>query len=130
MLSCPECHKAAELIDSKEVYGTSYGWMYICRPCDTRVGCHKGTKKPLGPMAGAELRGWRQLAHAEFDPFWQGRDMNRFQAYVWLARQVGVSVRNCHIGMFDAEMCDKVISICRKARAPQANKDFEEFKES
>jgi hypothetical protein len=35
------------------------------------VGCHKGTTKPLGRLADAELREWKKRAHAAFDPVWQ-----------------------------------------------------------
>ncbi|MBO7256277.1 MAG: hypothetical protein J6V04_03005 [Bacteroidales bacterium] len=39
---CPYCGKDSELIDSSEIYGTSYGPMYICRDCDAYVGCYTG----------------------------------------------------------------------------------------
>ena len=65
---CPYCGKETELIDSAEVYhGVSYGWMYICRPCDAYVGCYKGTKKALGRLANAELRKYKHEAHGVFD---------------------------------------------------------------
>ena len=60
---CPYCGKETELIDSAEVYqGVSYGWMYICRPCDAYVGCYKGTTKALGRLANAELRKYKHEA--------------------------------------------------------------------
>ena len=39
---CPYCGKESELIDSAEIYGESYGAMYICRGCDAYVGCYSG----------------------------------------------------------------------------------------
>ncbi|WP_278247013.1 zinc-finger-containing protein [Agathobaculum desmolans] len=71
---CNYCGRKAELVDSKVIYGTSYGMMYLCRRCNAYVGCHKGTDRPLGRLADAELRYWKKAAHAVFDPLWrQGR---------------------------------------------------------
>lgn len=65
---CDYCGRQAEYVDSKVVYGKSYGMMYLCRNCMAYVGVHKGTDKPLGRLANAELRYWKKRAHAVFDP--------------------------------------------------------------
>jgi len=38
--------------------------------------------------------------------------MTRTDAYGWLSRQLGIEFKSCHIGMFDVEMCQKVIEVC------------------
>ena len=109
---CPYCGKETELIDSAEVYqGVSYGWMYICRPCDAYVGCYKGTTKALGRLADAELRKYKHEAHSVFDFIWEKHFMKRAQAYTWLSKQLGMERDYTHIGMFDVETCKKVIAV-------------------
>lgn len=116
---CPYCGERAEFVDSKIVYGKSYGKIYLCRKCLAYVGVHKGTDKPLGRLANAELRYWKKAAHAAFDPIWKyGRFRGyRNAAYGWLAGRMGLSVEETHIGMFDVAQCKKAIQICRKERS-------------
>lgn len=115
---CDYCGCQAELVDSAEVYGTSYGDIYLCRNCGAYVGTHKGTDRPLGRLANAELRYWKKAAHAAFDPIWQhGRFKGkRKRAYSWLAGEMNLPVEKTHIGMFDVDQCKKVIQICRVER--------------
>lgn len=113
---CNYCGRKAELVDSKVIYGTSYGMMYLCRHCNAYVGCHKGTDRPLGRLADAELRYWKKAAHAVFDPLWrQGRFRGqRKAAYEWLAEQMGLPVEQTHIGMFDIAQCKQAIKIVQE----------------
>lgn len=113
---CDYCGRKAELVDSKVIYGTSYGMMYLCRHCNAYVGCHKGTDRPLGRLADAELRYWKKAAHAVFDPLWrQGRFRGqRKAAYEWLAEQMGLPVEQTHIGMFDIAQCKQAIKIVQE----------------
>lgn len=46
---CDYCGRETEYVDSKVIYGKSYGKIYLCRNCMAYVGVHKGTDKPLGP---------------------------------------------------------------------------------
>ena len=55
-IACDYCQASAELVDSKVIYGRSYGLMWLCRPCGAWVGTHEGTEKPLGRLANADLR--------------------------------------------------------------------------
>lgn len=117
---CPYCHRPAELTDSKEIYGRSYGKkVWICRECLAWVGCQKGTNKPIGRLANAELRHWKMLAHDAFDPLWKyGRFRgDRDAAYRWLARQMRKPLNSAHIGMFDVNDCKTVVDLCRKERS-------------
>ena len=113
---CPYCGRQAEYVDSKVIYGRSYGMAYLCRNCDAYVGGHRGTDEPLGRLADASLRKWKKAAHAAFDPLWKaGRFKGkRNAAYLWLAQQLGLPVSETHIGMFDVEECISTILICSK----------------
>lgn len=91
---CDYCGRETEYVDSKVIYGKSYGKIYLCRNCMAYVGVHKGTDKPLGRLANAELRNWKKAAHAVFDPLWKyGRFRgHRNAAYAWLAQKMGLPV--------------------------------------
>ena len=116
---CDYCGRRAEFVDSKIVYGRSYGKIYLCKHCMAFVGVHKGTDQPLGRLANAELRYWKKEAHAAFDPLWKyGRFKGyRNAAYAWLAERMGLPVEKTHIGMFDVRECKKAIQICRNERS-------------
>lgn len=122
-VECPYCGRLAGLVDSKEVYGKSYGMIWMCHPCQAWVGVHKndGQNRPLGTLANAETRHARRMAHARFDPIWQarldgGKSKNkvRNEVYRWLAGHLGTPVEQCHIAMFDLPTCVRVIEICVK----------------
>ena len=124
---CPYCLKVSKLESSSIVYGgNDYGPIFICvdyPECDAYVGIHKGTTKPLGRLANKELREYKKLAHSFFDPIWQkyvnkyknlSKKSIRAKAYKWLAANLNIGIAECHIGMFDIDMCKKVIDICKK----------------
>lgn len=117
---CDYCGRRAEYVDSKIIYGKSYGMIYLCRcePSGAYVGVHKGTDKPLGRLANGQLRYWKKRAHDAFDPLWKYGKFKRRRnaAYAWLAEQMGLPVEKTHIGMFDVGQCKAVIQICRKER--------------
>lgn len=110
---CDYCGRKAKYVDSKIVYGKSYGMIYYCGDCNAYVGVHKGSDKPLGRLANAELRYWKTAAHAVFDPLWKyGRfKHHRNAAYGWLAQKMGIPVEQTHIGMFDVAQCRRAINI-------------------
>lgn len=116
---CPYCGRQAEYVDSKVIYGKSYGMAYLCRSCMAYVGVHKGTDKPLGRLANAELRYWKKAAHAAFDPLWQWGEFKgrRNAAYKWLAEKMGLSHNKTHIGMFDVSQCKQVVKIIERERS-------------
>ena len=110
---CDYCGRRTEYVDSKIVYGKSYGMIYLCRTCMAYVGGHKGSDRPLGRLANAELRYWKKAAHAVFDPLWKYGWFRRHRnaAYGWLAQKMGLPVAETHIGMFDVTQCRKAIQI-------------------
>lgn len=83
-----------------------------CVPCDARVGCHKGTNIPLGKLANAETRIARRQAHIAFDRLWKHEIMERNEAYKWLADQLGIHRKHCHIGLFDAQEANIARNLC------------------
>ena len=137
-LECPYCGAKAPLKSSECVYGgRDYGLMYICEnypSCDAYVGVHKSSNKPLGHLASKELREWKVKAHAAFDGLWKRKLAQRragkpgksglpgdasykqiyarSAGYKWLAEQMQLTAKECHIGMFTVEQCMKVVAIC------------------
>ncbi len=123
---CPYCGSETKLVDSSIIYRRSYGPAWVCArypSCDSYVGCHPGTEKPLGRLANKELRDAKMAAHAAFDPIWRTPSISRTPrqmrhvAYRWLADRLGINPKQCHIGWFDAEMCRRVVEVCAKAEA-------------
>lgn len=123
-VECPYCLIPAELADSAELYGQSYGPIWICRSCGAYVGCHKNSKdnKPLGKMANASTRRARTEAHAVFDRLWMAkmrRDkcskrVARQAGYAWLASKLGYGEGRCHIAWMDEGDCYRVTELCKR----------------
>jgi len=122
---CPYCGSVATLKDSKIIYGKSYGNAFICNnfpKCNTFVGVHKATNKPLGTLANNELREFRKKAHSLFDPLWKlkiikekcSKKKARTAGYKWLSIQTEIDYNRCHIAMMNIDECKKVIQVCTK----------------
>lgn len=132
-LICDYCKQPAELVDGRAIYDhrpdLASKRFWLCAPCGAWVGCHPGTSEPLGRLADKALRWRKQLAHAEFDTLWKramalrgwSKTKARSKAYQWLASQMAMDVRCCHIGMFSIDQCDAVIRICKGARFRNAS---------
>lgn len=121
---CPYCRTPSALVTGavvyphrRDLYELSF---YQCLPCDARVGCHPGTKAPLGRLANAELRALRSQAHAALDPKWQTGGMTRSAAYAWLAKELQTPDGRVHIGEMNEAECHRVIEVC----TPGAESDF------
>ena len=115
---CPYCNQPAQLVGGDVIY-PHLPWLhgkmfYSCVPCGAYVGCHDGTTQPLGCLANAQLRVAKMAAHTAFDPLWKSHRLTRTAAYRWLARELGIEVGDCHIGMFDVEQCRRVVEVCQK----------------
>lgn len=138
--ACPYCQSPVELTSSTKIYGgRDYGLVYLCTrwpDCDAYVGVQKGTEKPLGRMANAELRFWKMKAHAAFDPIWKLKLARRHKergpeyrkayargsGYRWLAEQLGIDSKECHIGLFNVETCKRVVEICSQRPLPRSKR--------
>lgn len=131
-MTCPYCQQPAALVSGRVIYPhRSDLWpktFWSCAPCGAYVGCHPGGTVPLGRLANKELRDAKMAAHAAFDPIWKrhgasARAKSRRDAYGWLADQMGLSRRRCHIGMFDVEECRRVVEIIRHRGGPMPEND-------
>lgn len=116
---CPYCGVPSRLVTGATIYphrpDLADKHFYECRPCGAYVGCHPGTRKPLGRLADAELRRLKMRVHAEFDPHWR-RSKNphaRASAYKRLAQDLGIPRQECHTGMFDVERCKAALEVIR-----------------
>lgn len=111
---CPYCGATSKVADDTVIYGHHYGYIYLCSnwpKCDAFVGIHKGTSRPKGTLANAELREARKAAHYWFDQLWQSGKIKRKDAYQFLADVLRIPVNKCHIGMFDLKQCKNVVDI-------------------
>lgn len=132
------CGSDAHLQSNSVIYGREYGngKAYICDrwpECDGAVGTHPDGK-PLGELTNGETRKLRRKLHSIVDPLWQNQNRTKRKArgsvYGWLQRITGLSPKECHIAMFDAETCVKVLGLI--ARNPYKydeplNTKFKEF---
>lgn len=125
-MKCPYCGGKATLVSASKVYPHSSKFqkdkMWVCEhypKCDAYVGCHPGTEIPLGRLANEKLRKLKVEAHRQFDPIWKCGLMTRKEAYKWLADMLRIKEKDCHIGMFNPDMCNKVIQICRRQNNPE-----------
>jgi hypothetical protein len=111
---CPYCNKQSEQVTGYEIYphrpDLCFQTFYRCSPCNAYVGCHPQTNKPLGTLANAELRALRSQVHAAFDPIWKKHTMKRTEAYLWLAETLKISFKECHIGMFNKDLCERALT--------------------
>lgn len=118
---CRYCGGVIRLVPAESIYGEAAAKrlelagesIYQCQNCNARVGCHKGTTRPLGNVANETLRLKRMETHQIFDAYWQRCGMSRTAAYRWLAKQLHLSVAQTHIGSFEMDQCQQVISLCR-----------------
>jgi hypothetical protein len=115
---CTYCGNPARLTSGAEIYrhrpDLHHLMFWHCYPCDAYVGCHKNSDAvPLGRLANKTLRAWKQSAHAAFDPLWKNGEMKRKDAYAWLAEELGIDVEECHIGMFDEALCERVVQVVK-----------------
>ena len=104
---CRYCGGVIRRIPAKEVYREAAGrlnlngeWLYQCQNCNARVGCHRGTMRPLGNVANEVLRLKRVETHQVFDSFWKRQRMTRTAAYKWLSKEMKLPEENAHIGGF------------------------------
>ena len=97
-------------------------WYWRCS-CGAYCGTHPNIL-PLGSPAGPETRRAREAAHAAFDPLWRRRmeisglqqKDARNRGYRWLAAELGIKRRDCHIGAMDKATAGRVVEICGRVR--------------
>ena len=118
IIKCNYCKKNAVLVtgdviypNRKDLYNLNF---WLCTSCNAYVGCRKGSTKPLGSLADATLRIARANTHKVFDPVWKNnKSVSRTQAYAWLAKCLNLTTNECHIALFNEELCEKTIKLCK-----------------
>ncbi len=117
---CNNCNSTnIRLTENSVLYGTQQGdWpiIWYCDDCQASVGCHPDTDIPLGYLADRDTKRSRMLAHEAFDPFWKSGNNGRQDTYSWLASQMGIPPKECHISHFNKEQCQQVVDICEDRR--------------
>jgi hypothetical protein len=119
IVKCP-CGARAYLRPASAVHGENARteYLYVCSrypACDSYVGVHQKSRKPLGTLADGDLRNARIRAHRAFDRLWKSGLMKKWQAYKWLQAALGLNSGQAHIGQFSAYMCDRVIALSDRA---------------
>lgn len=112
--TCLECGRTARLTDGRELYphrpDLYHKFFYKCE-CGAYCGCHDGTKRALGNPAGMKTRQARMRAHDAFDPIWRNRPvygLSRRDVYKLAADALHIPASDCHIGMMNVEMAERL----------------------
>lgn len=126
--TCSTCQKLSRLTNGREIYPSRpdlhANRIYVCDSCGAYVGCHGGTDRPLGTLAGPQLRDARIKLHERMvDPLWETADRcgvyqpeseaarlkirraARVRVYLYLADKMGLTREETHVSMFDLEQC-------------------------
>lgn len=115
---CIDCGGTTRQTTGAEVYPSRPDLrdkpIYVC-VCGARVQCHPGSTNPLGYACGPDTSRARQRAHAVFDPIWRAKGTKnaRSTGYKWLAAELGIRPEDCHIGMMDRAMAQRVYDLCK-----------------
>lgn len=123
-VTCPYCSRQAMLVTGKQLYPHREDLhelnFWHCDSCEAYVGTHKkgirsgdGTR-PTGTLADAATRKARKVAFAAFAPIKQSGELSRRKLNVWLASELGLTVDQIHIGIFDVQTCIRMAEICRR----------------
>ena len=97
---CVTCQKDVEAYHTKglEIYphipDLALKDFYRCPICKNYVGCHVGTRRPLGCIPNKELREARIKAHNFIDQFWKKKRCSRKEIYKILSNHFGYEYHN------------------------------------
>ena len=112
---CCTCNKD---IDATLIYGDicyphrkdlSKLKFYQCPVCKNFVGTHKGTDRPLGVIASAEIKKERMKIHDILDPLWKCKKYPRKELYKQISSRLGYDYHTANLKSI--EECRKVYSI-------------------
>lgn len=96
---CPECGRQAKSYDG------TFGVKHVC--------CFlvSWNYKPLQTQATLTAR---RRAHKAFDPLWAagGPFRSRNDAYAWLADQLGMTRKRCHMALMTEDEANAVTKVC------------------
>ena len=105
-----------------EIYGLSdrqlldpEKYLYVCSgypSCDSYIGAHKKSMRPMGTMADSNLRNKRIEAHRALDAIWKNGYMTKHSTYIWLQNRLNLREKDTHIGKFSYYLCEQTIREC------------------
>ena len=88
-LYCPYCKRPGVLRPAAYVYGDNNldpeKYLYVCSgypSCDSYIGAHKKSMRPMGTMADSNLRNKRIEAHRALDAIWKNGYMTKHSTYI------------------------------------------------
>ena len=112
---CVQCEKDINgmLCSGKEIYPHRVDLyekhFYKCPHCGNFVGCHPGTKRPLGCIPTNELKQARKKLHDLLDPLWKSKKIKRTHLYKQISKSLGYTY---HTGNTKSiEECNKISEI-------------------
>lgn len=125
-IKCLQCNKEVEatLVTGDIVYPHRKDLknknFYKCPLCGSYVGCHQGTKKPLGCIPSTALRRARMKVHDKLDRFWKSGKYKRSFVYKFISEKVGYTY---HTGNTKTiEECNKVLTILTQLEDKESKK--------
>ncbi len=128
MIYCCNCKKEVEteIITGDKAYPdypfTVDGYFHKCLNCNSFVGCHKGTDKPLGCIPTDEMKNARQHIHKLIDPLWQLKKISRNKLYKLIAKEL--NIKQYHTAWTRSiEECRDVYRVGLKIRKQLDNKN-------
>ena len=110
---CPDCQSEMTLREGK--YGKFMGCTNYPR-CTTTQKVDQETGEPIGVPAGEKLKAERKKAHEVFEIWWPEEGIDRQEAHIWLAEEMGMARDECKIGNMDMEQCGRVIQLIEDRR--------------
>lgn len=129
---CNICRSSVDtlkVVDEEEIYNRRYSdkdkKYWKCFKCESYVGCHDEGISPLGILADKELRGMKMDVHKLFDPIWKYyvevkgmvKNKARNKAYQWLADEMELNKKECHVGYFDKDQCREALRVLNRTYA-------------
>ncbi len=119
---CPVCGRAAKLVTAKELFGDEAidpeRMLWVCPKydlgCETYVYTQKGTNRPLGEMATAEVRSLRIKAHRAIDRVIKSGVMTKADVYDYLSDAMDVPKGRFHLAECGEYGCRETIRLMNK----------------
>lgn len=112
-LKCADCGADMQIRSSSKYPKPFYG----CSRFPECRGSHGAyiDGRPMGIPANKETKLARIQAHKVFDVIWKDELVkSRRAAYSWMGTRMGLNKMQCHISMFDKDMCEKLIALVKE----------------
>lgn len=130
VVGCPACGRPMQLRPSRDPSSPDWWGCTGYPACDVRQSAGKDGQ-PVGVPADKETRQARIRAHDALDPIWDGAlevyqdeskdssltveqllQIARGRTYSWLADQLQMDRKDCHVANFDLFHCELVVKVC------------------